>query len=82
MWCRCGSKNGHHKETSLKEIGLRDQNLLIIVDSIVNIINLGGGGGGYDRSQRKRIHLLIVSKTFIRGSKIMRKTATISNMMC
>ena len=45
MWCRCGSKNGHHKETSLKEIGLRDQNLLIIVDSIVNIINLGGGGG-------------------------------------
>ena len=39
---RCGSKNGHQKDMCLKEIGLRAQNMLTILGSIVNII-----GGTY-----------------------------------
>ena len=35
---RCGSKNGAYKYTCLKEIGLRSQNMLSILGSIVNMI--------------------------------------------
>ena len=35
---RCGSKNGHQKDMCFKEIGLRAENILIILASIVNII--------------------------------------------
>ena len=38
---RCGFKNGHIKDTCLEEIGLRAQNLIIIMGSIVNIIEGG-----------------------------------------
>ena len=39
-WCvvRCGSKNGYQKDMCLKEIGLHAQNMIIILDSIVNVI--------------------------------------------
>ena len=39
-WCvgRCGSKNGLQKDMFLKEIWLRAQDLLTILDSIVSII--------------------------------------------
>ena len=40
---RCGSKNGDPKDMCLKEIGLRVQNMIIILGTIVKII----GGGGY-----------------------------------
>ena len=39
---RCGSKNGHQKDTRLKEIGLYAQNMLAILGSIVNMT-----GGSY-----------------------------------
>ena len=39
----CGSKNGHQKDMFLEAIGLRVENLLTILGSIVNI--MGGGGG-------------------------------------
>ena len=32
------SKNGHHKDVCLQDIGLRAQNMLIILGSIVNIV--------------------------------------------
>ena len=35
---RCGSKNGHQKDMSLKEIGLHAQNMLTILGSKVNMI--------------------------------------------
>lgn len=35
---RCESKNGLHKNTSSREVGLHAQDLLIILCSIVNII--------------------------------------------
>lgn len=35
---RCGSKNKHHNDMCLKEIGLRAQNLLTIQGLVVNII--------------------------------------------
>ena len=40
QWCvvRCGSKDSHQKEICLTEIGLRAQNVLAILGSIVNII--------------------------------------------
>ena len=41
---RVGSKNGHPKDMYLKETGVRAQNLLIILGSIVSII---WGGGDY-----------------------------------
>ena len=39
-WCvvRVGSKNEHHKDMSIKQIGLHAQNLFIILSSIVSII--------------------------------------------
>ena len=33
---KCGSKNGHQKDTCLKEIGLSAQNMLTIVGSMIN----------------------------------------------
>ena len=35
---RCGSKYGYQKDTCLKDIGLRAQNMINILGSIVNII--------------------------------------------
>ena len=40
-----GLKNGYQRDIYLKEIGLRAQNMIIILDSTINII--GGGGGTY-----------------------------------
>ena len=34
---RCGFKNGHQKDTCLREIGLNVQKLLTILSSIVDI---------------------------------------------
>ena len=41
---RCGSKNGHHKNMCIDEIGLHVQNMLIILGSLVNMIFFFGGG--------------------------------------
>lgn len=41
---KCGPKNGHLKNMRFEEIGLYVQNMLIILDSIVDIIGRGGGG--------------------------------------
>ena len=38
MWLGCGYKNWHHKEGFLIEIGLRAQNVLVILGSIDNMI--------------------------------------------
>jgi hypothetical protein len=38
----CGSKIGHQKDTCLKEVTLRAQNVLIILGSIINFV-----GGTY-----------------------------------
>jgi hypothetical protein len=46
--CSVGSKNGSQKYTCLQEIGLRAQNVLTIIDSIVNLI----GGDLYDHQMR------------------------------
>ena len=45
QWCavRCRSKNGHKKHMCLKEIELSAQNVLTILNSIVNIVERGGG---------------------------------------
>ena len=51
-WCvlRCATKNGHHqKDMSLTEIGLLAHDMLIILDSIVNIIE----GDLYDHFMSK-----------------------------
>ena len=37
-----GSKNGYRKETCSKEIGLRAQNMITILNPIVNVIEGGG----------------------------------------
>ena len=37
---RWGSKNGHQKYMYLKEIGLRAQNMLTILGSLVNMIGV------------------------------------------
>ena len=34
----CGSKNGYQKDVCLKEIGLRAQNMITILGSIVDVI--------------------------------------------
>jgi hypothetical protein len=36
-----GTKNGYHKDMCSKDIGLRAQKMMIILDALVNIINLG-----------------------------------------
>ena len=41
---RCRSKNEHRQATCLEEIGLRAQNMPIILESIVNIIGRRGRG--------------------------------------
>ena len=46
----CGSKNGYQKDIFLKRIGLRAQNRMTVLNSIVNIIGCGGGGDVYDDS--------------------------------
>ena len=33
----CGSKNGYQKDAHLKEIGLRVQNMIIVMGSIINM---------------------------------------------
>jgi hypothetical protein len=38
---RCGSKNKYQKNMCLKEIGLRAQNMLLIISSRVNINGKG-----------------------------------------
>ena len=38
MWLGVDLENGYQKDTSLIEIGLGDQNMVPIIDSIVNII--------------------------------------------
>lgn len=56
----------------LQELGLRAQNLLSILDSIVNIIE----GDLYGRLMSARISPVRLNKIFIRASKIMRKMTT------
>ena len=45
-WCMvgCGSKNGHQVDICLEETRLCVQNMLIILDSEVNIMEGVGGG--------------------------------------
>ena len=40
---QCGYENENQKYTCLKEIGLRGQNILIILGSMFNILVEGGG---------------------------------------
>ena len=66
MFGRCvGSKNRHQKDMWFKEIGLRAQNLLTVLGSIVNVI-VGGGGEGksilYYHSTSTRIFTLMMNK--------------------
>lgn len=41
----CESWNKHHSNMCWREIGLRDEYLLTILDTIINIIRRVGGGG-------------------------------------
>ena len=61
---------GIKKDMRLKELGLRVQNLLFILGSLVNITL--GGGGLYDHFMSMKFFTLIVNKMFIRVPKIMR----------
>jgi hypothetical protein len=51
--------------------------MIIIVDSIVNIIRGWGGGGLFTHSMNMRIFTLILRKIFIRVPKIMKKVAKV-----
>ena len=66
---RCRSKNEHQNDMCLEEIELRSQNMLIILESIVNII---GGGYLYIRFMSTRIFTLIMNEIFIGGPNITR----------
>ena len=57
--------------------------MIIVLNSIVNIIYLfflGGGGNLYDRLTSMRIFTLIIYKIFLWTPKTMRKVATTSNL--
>ena len=64
VWAVCGSKNRHQKDMWFKEIGLRAQNLLTVLGSIVNVIVGGGRGKGnlYYHSTSTRIFTLMMNK--------------------
>ena len=54
---RCSSKNGYHKDMCLKEIGVRTQNTIIILGSIMNIVeNL------YDHLMSMGVFTLIMNR--------------------
>ena len=60
---RCGFKNGYQKGiVCFKEIGLRAQNMIIIIGSNINII---GGQGVYDQVMSVRVFTLIMGMIFI-----------------
>jgi hypothetical protein len=58
---KCGCKNGHQKDMFLKEIGLRAQNTLTVLGSIVNII----GEDIYDHLMSMRIFTLPINEMII-----------------
>ena len=63
---RCGSKNGPQKGSSLKEIGLHAQNMIIVLDSTCNItVGCGGGGGLYDHLMNTKIFTFMIDKIFL-----------------
>ena len=61
-WCvvKCGSKNGFQKDMCLKEIELRAQNMLPVLESVVNIIE----GDMYDHLTSTKI-FMIMNEIFI-----------------
>ena len=71
IWC--GSKNGYQKDMSLKEIGLRAQNMITILGSI----SQHNWGYLYEHLMSMRTSLRM-SKIFICAPKIMRHVATAS----
>ena len=54
MWQDVHLRIGIKKTCVFKEIGLRAQNMLPILDSILNIIWGRGGGGAYMTTQQGR----------------------------
>ena len=60
-----GSKNKCKKDMCLNEIGLRAQNMITSLGSIVNIFGREGGGDLYDHLVSTRIFTLIMDKIFI-----------------
>ena len=74
---RCGFKNGYQKDMYLIEIGLRAQNMIPILGSIVNII----GGNLYDHLISTRILTLIVKKILYELQKL-RKVVMASIWIC
>ena len=59
----CGSKIKFQKHMCFKEIGLRAQNVITILSSIVNIIEGGGEGEAIEHET------LITNKILIRACK-------------
>ena len=59
-WCvvRCGSKNGHQINIRIKEVALRDQNVLTILNWVVNVIEKDL----YDHLMSTRTFTLIIKK--------------------
>ena len=51
-WFRCGFKNIYQKDMCSKKIGLRAQNMITILDSIINII----GRIYMTRDEHKNLH--------------------------
>ena len=58
---RCETKNVNQKDMCSKEIGLRAQDMLTILGSILNMIE----ADPYDHLMRRRIFTLIMNKMLI-----------------
>jgi hypothetical protein len=65
-------KNGYRIDICLKEIGVRAENMITTLGSIVSII----GEHLYGHLMSTRIFNLILSKTFILALNVIRKPAT------
>ena len=71
------STNEYQKDMCLKEIGLRAQNILTILNLIINMI-----GGTYTTTEWAHIFTLTMDKLFNPTLKIMRKVAPRSKWIC